>query len=213
MNYPWLSCRCEKCFCTPPLRWSGEYLKPENGRRCSSLANQVAAKSPDFSKRVGCRAEEEEGEYSDELSWVVLRKTTFQTFWATIHQQRRVGDLQKVVQDEETAAMTCYHILTFWRDSQPVKGQEVMLLLTLSKRASLSQETIKYFWQLTQVFTPPLYLRGHWQQKQRGWLALLLVKRRPSQGKSVEIKVSSRTEGFTLPQKTSIQLGIHPRAG
>ena len=94
MNYPWLSCRCEKCFCTPPLRWSGEYLKPENGRRCSSLANQVAAKSPDFSKRVGCRAEEE-GEYSDELSWVVSRKTTFQRFWATIHQQRRVGDLQK----------------------------------------------------------------------------------------------------------------------
>ena len=81
------------------------------------------------------------------------------------------------------------------------------------REASLSQETIKYCWQFTQVFTPPLYLRGHWQQKQRGWLALLLAKRRPSQGKSVEIKVSSRTEGFTLPQKTSIQLGIQSIRG
>ena len=71
--------------------------------------------------------------------------------------------------------------LTFWTTSQERENNEATL--TLWGRATLSQES-KIFVAIhsIHVFTPPLYLRGHWQQKQRGWLALLLVKRRPSQG-------------------------------
>ena len=66
----------------------------------------------------------------------------------------------------------------------------------------------------------PFYLRGYWQAKKRGWLVfkrgwlvfkrgwLASVFKRSGQakGKSVEIKVSSQTEGFSVAQKTLIQL-------
>ena len=66
----------------------------------------------------------------------------------------------------------------------------------------------------------PFYLRGYCQAKKRGWLVLkrgwLVFKRGwlasvfkrsgQAKGKSVEIKVSSQTEGFSAAQKTLIQL-------
>ena len=140
LNYPWLSCLWIILDYLADVKsasarlLSGDLANILSLRMADDAAGRQTKQTkllqktkllqnpPDFSKRVGCRAEEE-GEYSDELSWVVSRKTTFQTFWATIHQQRRVGDLQKIVQDEETATMTFYHILTFSRESQPVKGQ------------------------------------------------------------------------------------------
>ena len=74
------------------ISWAWEWPTKQLGK-----LHQVGAKSPDFSKPVGGCAE-----YSDELSWVVSRKTTFETFWATIHQPitERVGHLTKAKKEQ-----------------------------------------------------------------------------------------------------------------
>ena len=148
------------------LGWSGEYLELEKGNDAAASAKPSCCKIREFfqTRRLPQQRAEEEGEYSDELSWAFSRKTSFQTFWATIHQEHRV--LEKIWPRRRKSNNDVFHILTFSTTSQGWENNEA----TYSLRESDPQPRDKNP-------TQSSFLLPHsiWEQSQRGWL---LVRRR-----------------------------------
>ena len=61
------------------LGWSGEYLEPEKANDAAASAKPSCCKIREFfqTRRLPQQRSKEEGEYSDELSWVFFKKDKF----------------------------------------------------------------------------------------------------------------------------------------
>ena len=111
--------RCEKCFCTPPLRWSGENLKTENG----SASCTKSAKNPQFLQNWVVAAVQKK-EANIQMSWVEL----FQESQLLQHfGQRSTNSICKKL--TKTRKEQHFNLLP---SSQ---GLEIMRLLTLWERS------------------------------------------------------------------------------